>query len=69
MILFNPTENHIKVQIFGVEYEIEPKGKSRDIPEEVAIYWRTKLHNFLIVGESKEEAVEVKAQDKKKKND
>lgn len=48
MKLTNPTQNHIVVSIFGTEYSLEA-GKTISVPEPVGVYWKTKLHEFLLV--------------------
>lgn len=43
--LFNPTENTIEVQIFGVKYVLDSKS-TVTVSDEVAKYW-INLHAFL----------------------
>lgn len=66
--LFNPLENTIEVQIFGVKYVIESKG-TVDVSDEVASYWMNNLHNFLQEVQpkvEKKEVLEVEAKTVKK---
>lgn len=60
MKITNPTKDKITVQIFGDTYSVD--GESTvSVPEDVARYWVTMLHEFLVVSkeeEKKEEKVE-----------
>lgn len=49
MIVQNPTDLDIKVSIDGVEYFVGPQDEISNVPEQAANYWKTKLHEFLIV--------------------
>lgn len=49
MILKNPTNNDLAIKFLGVEYTLKA-NQSKEIPDECAQYWRTKLHKFLEVG-------------------
>jgi hypothetical protein len=56
MILKNPTDSNLTIKFLGVEYSLGANA-SKDFPEDVAVYWRTKLHKFLeVVKEVKEVA-------------
>ena len=57
--LINTTNNKIEVKIFGKDYTLEPKGELK-VSAEVALFWREKLHEFLIEEEWVEEKVEKK---------
>lgn len=62
--VINPTETDIKVSIEGREYFVEAKGTVQ-VPEADAAHWKTRLHNFLILEEIKEEKKEeVKVEEK-----
>lgn len=65
MKLFNPTNDSIKVRIFGVDYSVEPKSTTVELEEDVANYWLT-LHAFLTKDEQKVE-VEKEVIEKKTK--
>lgn len=56
--VINPTENDISVSINGHEYFVEGKGFV-EAEEEDAVYWKSKLHQFLVIekAESKKEEV------------
>lgn len=62
MIIHNPTDNHVYIVINGARYSVEPKGKARDIPENVAEKW-VATHQFLIVLEDDTVEKEVKKLD------
>lgn len=46
--LKNPTDKELKIQYKGAVYTIPASG-SAEIPEEVALYWVGKIHQFLEV--------------------
>jgi len=49
-ILFNPTNNKVKVNYKGEELEIEPQSSSQPLSDEQINYW-IKIHSFLVVKE------------------
>lgn len=49
MVLKNPTNENLTIKFLGVEYSIGA-FQSKEIPDECAEYWRTKLHRFLEIG-------------------
>lgn len=49
MVVKNPTNNDITVQISGVKYTVPANGQIKFVPEAAALYWRDKLHGFLIL--------------------
>jgi hypothetical protein len=57
MILKNPTDSNLTIKFLGVEHTLDANS-SKDFPDDVAEYWRTKLHKFLVV--EKQKVVEVK---------
>ena len=61
MKITNPIDKKIEVVIKGSKYSIEANG-SIDLPKEIAIFWKDKIHQFLLLSESKkiEEVIEVK---------
>ncbi len=50
MKITNPTNTDIKVQIFGVAYELDGDGTLENVSQEAAAYWLG-LQGFLIVEE------------------
>lgn len=71
MIIKNPINQDLTVKIFGVTYTVPAKGTLSGVTEQVATYWRNRLHNFISIDnetkdtknekveEVKEEAVET----------
>lgn len=60
MILKNPTNAELAIKFNGIEYTL-PGYDQKEFPNEVAVYWRTKLHQFLeVVKEPKAKVTEVK---------
>lgn len=63
--LTNPTNEVLAIQYKGVKYEIEASG-SLSVPADVAEYWKTMIHEFILVSEDevvspvKAKEVEVK---------
>ena len=49
MRVINTTKEAINVRIKGVEYKLPAEGELPDVPAEHAEYWKTMLHNFLIL--------------------
>lgn len=47
MIILNPTDKEISVSIEGITYTVAPLGEISSVPVEHAMYWQTKLHNFI----------------------
>lgn len=72
MILRNPTDNRIEVQIDGKQYHIEAQGKIT-LPDDVAVYWKTYIHQFLkvdgekVIAKEEAEVEDVKEEKKEKK--
>lgn len=69
MKVINPTDKQLTVTIAGTEYTVEPKDVLKNVPEEAAVYWKDKLHNFLLLEEDtvvKEEPVKVEKEEVKK---
>lgn len=64
MILRNPTDNNISVQIRGSKYDL-PARESISVSDEVGKYWLT-LHAFLIIEEKKAIKEESDKSDKPK---
>lgn len=60
MVLRNTTDKFLSVRIFGTEYTIEPGGKSVDMPEASAKYWKEQLHTFLTVDKTTDEVKVLK---------
>lgn len=52
MIVKNPTGNDLEIQYNGFEYSLPGHGEV-SLPTEVATYWQSKIHNFLILSEAK----------------
>lgn len=59
MIVKNPTENRLEVQVQGVTYVIEPEGTLENVPEAHARYWQESLHKFIVIRNEKKEEVET----------
>lgn len=51
MIIKNPTNARLEVQIFGEPYVVEAESSVSGISPAVADYWKKRLHDFLIVEE------------------
>ena len=49
MIIKNPTNSELHVQIKGVRYVCPANGEVSGIPMEHARYWKTMLHAFIVV--------------------
>lgn len=47
MIIKNPTNSDITVQIKGVQYTVLAESSLKNVPEQVALYWKLNLHPFL----------------------
>ena len=62
MKIINPTESKLEVIIRGTNYSIEPNGTLNNISAEDALYWKSKLHEFLIV--SQDDKIEPKVVEK-----
>lgn len=59
--VINPTDSDITVTIEGHTYTVEAKG-TVEAEEGHANYWKSKLHNFLLIEEIKEAKKEEKGQ-------
>lgn len=46
--LTNPLNNDVTIEFKGVDYTIPANG-SQELPDDVALYWVTMIHKFLIV--------------------
>ena len=53
MILRNPTDNEITVQLFGKEFTVEANGEI-SLPSRHGTYWKEKLHGFMEIISSEE---------------
>lgn len=49
MIVKNPTDSILSVQIKGVVYEIAPNSEIRGVSPEAATHWQEHVHNFIKV--------------------
>ena len=49
MIVKNNTDKKISVKIKGNLYEVEANDSISGVPSEHAEYWKTMLHNFLVL--------------------
>jgi len=58
MIVKNPTESKIEVTILGVDYSVDAKGEV-SVPNQVAAYWKNRLHSFLEISEEVKEVEKV----------
>lgn len=68
MIVKNPTDNDISVQINGHQYTVKAKDQIANVSATDAAYWKVKIHTFIEIEEevaqvakpaSKPEAVKV----------
>lgn len=57
MIVKNPTDKEISVQILGTQYTVPANGEREGVKDEHAIHWKEQIHNFLIL--KNEEVAEV----------
>jgi hypothetical protein len=55
MRVINPTDSIIEVTISGKRYVLPANGEISGVRVEHALYWKSRLHNFIIVQEEKEE--------------
>lgn len=51
MKVINPTDSKIEIQFRGVGYSIEANGEA-EILDAAALYWKSMIHNFIILEES-----------------
>jgi len=58
MKIINPTDDTLTIKFKGLDYEVGPKGVLSDVPEEVAEYWKEKIHNFISIEKDGVEGVE-----------
>ena len=63
MVIVNPTTSDITVQIAGIRYTVEAGKELRGIPAEHALYWKQKLHPFIVVKEESKEVKTVKSEE------
>ena len=54
MIIKNPTDLELKVQIKGKKYVIPANESLSGVSEEVTKYWKEKLHSFIIISSEAE---------------
>lgn len=54
----NPTNEVLAIQYKGTKYECDASG-SITVPAEVAEYWQTMIHNFILVSEDVVESTPV----------
>ena len=62
MILRNPTDNNITVQIEGRVYSVSPKG-TIELPNRHGSFWKEKIHGFMQITASEETAPEAPAEE------
>lgn len=65
MKITNPTNSKISITYRGTNYEIEAGNEIRDIPKEVANYWKSRIHNFIIVSEDTPVVKEIEQNEEK----
>lgn len=53
MIVTNPTEKTIAIQYKGTKYEVAAE-QSITVPDEAAIYWKDRIHEFIILTDENE---------------
>ena len=49
MKITNPTDSDISVGIKGGQYTVKANGSLSNVPADVAEYWKTMLHHFIVV--------------------
>ena len=49
MKITNPTNSEISIQFKGVVYTIPARGSISQVSDDVATYWKTMIHEFIIV--------------------
>jgi len=49
LIVINPTDKDISVQIKGTVYSVDANGQLSGVPKEIAEYWKDRTHNFITV--------------------
>lgn len=64
MRIINPTDSAIEVSIEGTKYVLPAEGELSGVRIEHALYWKSKLHSFLIIKEDGAEKVEVEEVEK-----
>jgi hypothetical protein len=69
MRVINPTDSIIEVSINGNPYVLPANGEISGVPVEHALYWKSRLHGFIVIREEEEvvEKAEVKEPVSKKK--
>lgn len=45
-LLHNPTSNNLEIKYKGIMYSIPAMGKLK-VEDDIAMYWKTQIHNFL----------------------
>ena len=48
--VYNPHSEDLSIQYLGVVYSLKA-GETKALPEEVALYWKEHIHNFLELSE------------------
>lgn len=51
MIVKNPVDSEISIQYKGTVYTVPANGEKSGIPAEVAIFWQSKIHNFITIAD------------------
>lgn len=57
MVIKNPADSKIEMVYLGTPYEVEAKSELKNVPSEVALHWKTKIHQFIEVFEDIKEIV------------
>lgn len=58
--VINPTDSAIEIQYRGVKYAVDAGSSTDNVPAEAAEYWKTSIHNFIVVVDDEEVSTPVK---------
>lgn len=62
MVVKNPLEHDLEIQYEGIAYRVAGNGETKGVPEEVAKYWKDKIHQFIeISDEAPSKAAKIEA--------
>lgn len=57
MKIKNPTDSDIEIQFKGIKYSVPANGELNSVPEEVAKFWKTSIHEFIVISKDSTDAV------------
>lgn len=59
MKITNPLDKDISVSYRGVDYTVDANSSINNVPDKAAIYWKSMIHNFIIISSDSEPVKEV----------